>query len=134
MCDEIHLTKKDFKISWYSGQGAGGQHRNKSSNCCRITHMDSGLTVSGTESRSRVSNQGTAFTKLAKMLVSYYSAGDKPRGVDTPPIRSYHGVRNEVRDHLSGLRESYSKVVVSGDIGNMVESRRLAMLKEDLYV
>lgn len=26
---ELHLTKKDFKIDWFSGQGAGGQHRNK---------------------------------------------------------------------------------------------------------
>ena len=26
---ELHLTKKDFKITWFSGQGAGSQHRNK---------------------------------------------------------------------------------------------------------
>ena len=41
--DEIHLTKKDFKIEWFSGQGAGGQHRNKHQNCCRIVHLESGL-------------------------------------------------------------------------------------------
>jgi len=44
----IHLTKKDFKIDWYSRSGAGGQHRNKHQNCCRITHLATGLCEKGT--------------------------------------------------------------------------------------
>jgi len=41
--EDIHYTKKDFKIDWYSGSGAGGQHRNKHQNCCRIIHIESGF-------------------------------------------------------------------------------------------
>ena len=52
--DELHLTKKDFKLDWFNGSGAGGQHRNKHQNCCRITHIESGLTSIGQDSRSRV--------------------------------------------------------------------------------
>lgn len=53
-------TKKDFHIDWFSGSGAGGQHRNKHQNCCRITHIETGLRAQGTESRSRATNQEVA--------------------------------------------------------------------------
>ena len=29
MQDEIHLKRKDFKIDWYCGSGAGGQKKTK---------------------------------------------------------------------------------------------------------
>lgn len=126
--EEIHLTKKDFKVSWYSGQGAGGQHRNKSSNCCRITHIGSGLTTQGTSSRSRVTNQREAFHRLAKMIIALGST-EKERGENTPAIRTYHGVRNVVQDKASGLKEPYKHVVLGSNIGNMISARRLALLK-----
>jgi protein subunit release factor B len=58
------LTKKDFIIEWYSGTGAGGQHRNKHQNCCRIKHQESGAEATGTETRSRDDNQKSAFKRL----------------------------------------------------------------------
>lgn len=127
---EIHLTKKDFKVSWYSGQGAGGQHRNKSSNCCRITHVGSGLTSQGTSSRSRVVNQKEAFHKLAKMIIAL-DFTEKERGENTPSIRTYHGVRNVVHDKASGLREPYKHVVLGSNMTNMISARRLALLNSE---
>lgn len=128
MAQEIHLTKKDFKIEWYSGQGAGGQHRNKHQNCCRITHIESGLTVNGTESRSRVENQRTAFTKLAKMVIEWYRLQENRDEfeISNEVIRNYHGVRNEVHDKASGLKQSYKEVVIDGELGDMIEARRAA--------
>ncbi len=122
--EEIHLTKKDFKLDWFSGQGAGGQHRNKHQNCCRITHTESGLTVNGTASRSRVENQRTAFTKLAKMVISWYkNQENKDPKISDEVIRNYHAVRNEVHDKASGLKQPYKDVVVGGNIADMVEAR-----------
>jgi len=125
---ELHLTRKDFKVTWFSGQGAGGQHRNKSSNCCRITHIATGLTVQGTGSRSRISNQREAFRSLAKMVVSFYLERENVRGKDTPAIRNYHGVRNEVHDKASGLKQPYKFVVDGANIGDMIEARNIAMI------
>lgn len=126
--NEIHLTKKDFKLEWFSGQGAGGQHRNKHQNCCRITHIESGLKVQGTESRERITNQRLAFGKLSKLVISWYQ-GDNQKNrfnaVDT--IRNYHGVRNEVHDKASGLKLPYKKVVIGCDLGEMIEARKLAV-------
>ncbi len=125
--NEIHLTKKDFNLEWFSGQGAGGQHRNKHQNCCRITHIESGLKVQGTECRERIANQRTAFTKLSKMVVAWYQGDNqKNRFNAVDVIRNYHGVRNEVHDKASGLKLPYKKVVIGGDLNEMIVARKLA--------
>jgi len=122
---EFHLTKKDFKLEWFSGQGAGGQHRNKHQNCCRLTHLESGLTVNGTDSRSRVENQRTAFTKLANMVISWHKAQNSTeRDISDEVIRNYHAPRNEVLDKASGLKQPYKEVVIKGELADMIDARR----------
>jgi protein subunit release factor A len=58
------VTKKDFNISYFSGTGAGGQHRNKHQNCVRISHPDSGASAVGQDERSKEQNLKNAFTRL----------------------------------------------------------------------
>lgn len=58
------ITKKDFKIDWFSGKGAGGQHRNKHQNCVRLTHLDSKVTITGQSHRERSKNLQDAFSRL----------------------------------------------------------------------
>ena len=58
------VTKKDLTITYFSGTGAGGQHRNKCMNCVRIQHKDSGVTVTGQSARDRVSNTKEALHNL----------------------------------------------------------------------
>lgn len=60
------VTKKDFKIDYFSGTGAGGQHRNKHQNCVRICHKDSGARSTGQSNRERKSNINEAFQGLVK--------------------------------------------------------------------
>ncbi len=58
------VTKKDFKITYFSGTGAGGQHRNRHMTCCRLFHKDSGVTVTGQSNKERLSNIKEAFSNL----------------------------------------------------------------------
>lgn len=58
------VTKKDFKITYFSGKGAGGQHRNKHMNCVRIQHKDSGTMATGQDERSKERNLRNAFKRL----------------------------------------------------------------------
>ena len=58
------ITKKDFEITYYSGTGAGGQHRNRHKNCVRLKHIDSGVIVTGANSRSLEQNKKNAFKRL----------------------------------------------------------------------
>lgn len=55
------VTKKDFEIQWFSGQGAGGQKRNKTQNCCRMVHIQSGATATGQSNKERPANLRQAF-------------------------------------------------------------------------
>ena len=120
----LHLTKKDFRVEWYSGSGAGGQHRNKHQNCCRIIHLDSGLKSHGTASRERAANQREAFKNLANKIVKKF-CNDKRPSINSSTIRNYNEYRNEVHDKESGLKMPYS--VVINNIGPMVEARRHSM-------
>lgn len=125
--DELHLTKKDFRVDWFSGKGGGGQHRNKHRNCCRITHIDSGKVTTGQSHKSRVANQKEAFDKLARLLIAYYCHDESDsRRCDGERIRTYHAERNQVIDHASGIKQTYQRVVLGEDIADLVEARRLA--------
>ena len=121
---ELHLSRKDFRLEWFSGSGAGGQHRNKHDNCCRITHVESGISAVGTGSKSRVTNQRLAFSHLASRLIAHYTASPTSRRLDGERVRTYHEPRNEVLDHRSGFTQRYTEVVTKNNIGPMIEARK----------
>ena len=58
------VTKKDLEITYFSGHGAGGQHRNKHKNCVRIKHPETGVVVTGQEQRSLEQNKKMALNRL----------------------------------------------------------------------
>ena len=58
------VTKKDLEIDYFSGTGAGGQHRNKHQNCVRMHHPESGARSTGQTNRERQSNVREAFKSL----------------------------------------------------------------------
>ena len=60
------VTKKDLEIYYFSGTGAGGQHRNKHMNSVRMYHPDSGVRVTGQGNRERNANLRQAFSSLVK--------------------------------------------------------------------
>lgn len=59
------ITKKDLEVTWFSGSGAGGQHRNKHDNCCRLRHPETGVIVTGQSHKERPANQKEALQNLA---------------------------------------------------------------------
>lgn len=64
----------DFAVSFYSGTGKGGQHRNKHQNCVRMTHLPTGLkqTANG---RERQANLDAARAALEAQLDAMESDG-----------------------------------------------------------
>lgn len=121
---ELHFTRKDFRVDWFSGTGGGGQHRNKHQNCCRITHIETGLVAIGQTERDRPSNQSKAFKSLVGKLLAHYQAQESAGpAISNEVIRNYHAERNEVLDKASGLRRPYTEIVDDGELGEMIEAR-----------
>lgn len=58
------ITKKDFDITFFSGTGKGGQHRNKHQNCVRLKHKETGIITTGQNSRSQSQNIKDAFNRM----------------------------------------------------------------------
>jgi protein subunit release factor A len=111
------MTSKDFCLEWFSGRGAGGQHRNKHQNCCRITHVESGLVATGQRSRSRVENQRAAFTALVGKLFAYYEGDTPSRRQTNNVVRTYHFERNVATD---GSISKPVAQVMDGDIDDFI--------------
>lgn len=118
---EVQFNERDFKIEWYSGTGAGGQHRNKHQNSCRITHLVTGE-VATAQHRSRENslkaakdaiidrltkqNSNSAYKELArdrKQQVGSGERGDK--------MRTYRFQDNNVKDHRTGKQATVDKVL-----------------------
>jgi len=59
------VTKKDFELSWFSGKGAGGQHRNRHKNCLRLKHIATGIMKTGQSHKEKQANQKEALESMA---------------------------------------------------------------------
>jgi peptide chain release factor 1 len=62
-----HRQPNDFSVEWYSGSGAGGQHRNKHQNSARITHLPTGL-IRQAQTRSRENSHQAAMAEILEEL------------------------------------------------------------------
>jgi peptide chain release factor 1 len=109
------LSWHDVDIDVYSGSGPGGQHRNKTEQCARLTHRPSGLVVVATASRSQRQNIQAAFAELRRRLgTAAVEAADADRnrarrtqiatGERPQKQWTWNDQRAEVVDHSTGAR------------------------------
>lgn len=111
----------DFKLEWYSGSGAGGQHRNKHQNSARITHLPTGI-VRTAQTRDRENSQRLAIQAIHEALDAMKSGqteetthrerrsqtGSGERG---DKRRTYRFQENRVTDHKTGKRAQCSALM-----------------------
>lgn len=118
---EKEYKDSDFRIEWYSGTGAGGQHRNKHQNSCRITHLSTGQ-IATAQCRSRINSLEQAKESLLlqlkghdifeqKITVSKDRKQQVGSGMRGDKIRTYRFQDDIVKDHITGKNASVSKVL-----------------------
>lgn len=115
------LREEDLRIEWYSGTGAGGQHRNKHQNSCRITHIPTGI-VATAQCRSRENSLVEAKQAIAERVDNKFKtiynnelASDRRSqvgsGMRGDKIRTYRFQDDIVKDHISDKTASVKKVL-----------------------
>lgn len=116
--EEFSYTKKDFILDWYSGTGPGGQKRNKTQCCLRLTHIPSDITVQSTRHKERPANLKAAFKSLKPLLEEWIKSqlNSKEYPKSDELVRTYHVVDNRVKDHSSGLETSWKNIDKDFDI------------------
>ncbi|MCP3966113.1 MAG: hypothetical protein GY718_07130 [Lentisphaerae bacterium] len=62
----FRIDRKDLNITYFSGKGGGGQHRNRHMNCVRLNHKDSGVMATGQSNREKRLNTKEALDNLVK--------------------------------------------------------------------
>lgn len=113
----------DFYAEWFSGTGAGGMHRNKKMNSCRLYHLPTGL-VESRQGRSRTNNLEDARKALEKLLDAHASgqihdeqSADRKQqvgsGMRGDKRRTYRFQDNQVVDHINNTSCS-TKLVMRG--------------------
>lgn len=123
----MKILEEQFRFEWFSGTGSGGQHRNKHQNCCRCIHEPTGITANGANSRSREENKLAAYTVCRSRVMAHFHK-DRPREqAGTERIRTYHEPDNRVLDHASGETDTYTNVVLKGDMESMITARAKAV-------
>jgi peptide chain release factor 1 len=106
------IPDSDLKVTWFSGTGKGGQHRNKHQNSCRVVHLPTGLSETR-QSREKDANLRDAVAALAARLAEIEAGrvhesraterrgqvGSGMRGDKTVTIRLQDDV---ARNHVTG--------------------------------
>ena len=115
------IPESDLKVEWYSGTGAGGQHRNKHQNSCRITHIPTGVVVTA-QCRSRQNSLAQAMAEIQQRIDNeaqrqynnHIASNRKSQvgsGMRGDKIRTYRFQDDSVQDHVTGKRSKVKKIM-----------------------
>lgn len=117
----ISLRDEELQVEWYSGSGAGGQHRNKHQNSARLRHLPTGIVVTA-QCRKREESLRQARAALLERLSALSRAETHGRenrdraeqvgtGMRADKRRTYRFRDDRVRDHLTGKSAACSAVM-----------------------
>ena len=112
------MKDSEIKIERITGSGPGGQHRNKTASCIRLTHEPTGIQVT-IDGRNQHANLRKARKLLKQRLAEAKAAAvAKQRKArrdaaikDGPVIRTYDYKRKIVKDHRTGKVASLKEVL-----------------------
>lgn len=113
----MKLNKKDLKIEYTRGTGAGGQHKNKVETCVTITHIPTGMSERCQDTRYKKRNYEIALDRLTKRIEAKRKLEkhnklneDRVKAIESQGvIRTYNFQRNQVKDHRTGKTADLKK-------------------------
>lgn len=111
VAQNISRTRDDFIVEYKRGSGKGGQNRNVRDTAVKITDKITGLTADICDERSQKQNKDRAFAILVDRLIAHYTSLETREPVVNEEIRVYKEHLDTVKDHRTGVRQSFKKTL-----------------------
>lgn len=140
---DVEVKESDLRVDSYCSSGPGGQSVNTTYSAIRLTHVPTGIVAQCQDQKSKMKNYDKALSVLrsriyemelqkkleadAQFRKTMVSSGDR-----SAKIRTYNYPQGRVTDHRINLTLYNLTDVVNGDIGELIESLKLAENAEKL--
>jgi peptide chain release factor 1 len=136
---DVVIDPKEIRIDVYRSSGPGGQSVNTTDSAVRITHIPSGMIVTCQDEKSQHKNKAKALKVLRARLYDLRKKEEEARvsasrrsmigtGDRSEKIRTYNFPQGRVTDHRVNLTLYRLPEVMNGDIGELIETLRVADL------
>jgi peptide chain release factor 1 len=130
---EIDLKPDDYRKDTFCASGPGGQHVNKTASAVRLTHHETGVTVSCQDEKSQHKNFAKALRVLKTRLYEAKRQEEHDKraserktlvgsGDRSQRIRTYNYPDNRVTDHRINLSLHKLDSIMAGNVQPMTEA------------
>lgn len=138
---DVQIDPQDLRVDVMRAGGPGGQSVNTTDSAVRLTHVPSGLVVQCQDEKSQHKNKAKAMKVLKSRLldleterVNAERASERKEQVGTgersEKIRTYNYPQNRITDHRAGLTLHKLDTVLEGDLEELLDGVRSAMLAQ----
>ncbi len=140
---EVDIKPEEIRIDVFRSSGPGGQSVNTTDSAVRITHIQTGMTVSCQDEKSQHKNRAKALKILRSRLLDIRRAEQHEeeakkrgemvgRGDRSEKIRTYNFPQNRVTDHRIGYTKHNLDGFLEGDLDDLIEQLAAAREAERL--